>query len=55
MRGASLLSHLWLNRQKDEYWCAFLEAIPRLVILQYLLQLVVVVVVVVHFFFFFFF
>jgi hypothetical protein len=33
-------SHLWLNRQKDEYWCAFLEAVPRLLILRYWLQLV---------------
>ena len=32
-------SHLWLNRQKDEYWCAFLEAVPRLLILRYWLQL----------------
>ena len=43
-------SHLLLRRQKDEYCCALLEAVPRLVILRYLLQLVLVVV---HFFFFF--
>jgi hypothetical protein len=36
-------SHLWLDRQKDEYWRAFLEAVPRLVILPCLLQLVVIV------------
>jgi hypothetical protein len=55
MCGASLFSYLWLNQQKDEYWCAFLEAVPRLVILRYLLQLVVVAVHFFCFFFFFFF
>ena len=47
-------SHILLDRQKDEYLCSFLEAVPRLAIRQFLqpvfrflLRLVIVVVVVV--------
>jgi len=54
MCGASLFSHLLLDRQKDEHLCSFPEAVPRLIIchllqpvFRFLLRLVVVVIVVV--------
>ena len=55
MCAASLFSHLLLDRQKDEYFCSFLEAVPRLAfrhmlqpIVRLLLRLAVVTVVFWH-------
>ena len=45
MCGASLFSHLLLDRQKDEHLCSFLEAVPRVAVLHHLLQPVVCLVV----------
>ena len=51
MCGVSLFSHLFLDRQKDEYSCSLLEAVTKLVIghllqpmIRLLLRLAVAVV-----------